>query len=73
MDDFIKLIEESITLKDENLKITSESELINDIGMTSLDMMVVVMKIERTYNKKLRFEKLMNVKTVADLYAVAVE
>lgn len=73
MDDFIKLIEESITLKDENLKITPESELINDIGMTSLDMMVVVMKIERTYNKKLRFEKLMNVKTVADLYAVAVE
>lgn len=73
MNDFIKLIEESITLKDENLKITPESELINDIGMTSLDMMVVVMKIERTYNKKLRFEKLMNVKTVADLYAVAVE
>ena len=48
-------------------------ELINDVGMTSLDMMVVVLEIERKYNKKLPLEKLMEVKTVTDLYALATE
>jgi len=71
MEDFIKLLEDSISLKDEQLKITPEMELINDVGMTSLDMMVVVLEIERKYNKKLPLEKLMEVKTVTDLYALA--
>ena len=73
MDDFIKLLEDSISLKDELLKITPDMELINDVGMTSLDMMVVVLEIERKYNKKLPLEKLMEVKTVTDLYALATE
>lgn len=68
MEDFIKLLEDSISLKDEQLKITPEMELINDVGMTSLDMMVVVLAIERKYNKKLPLEKLMEVKTVTDFY-----
>lgn len=71
MEDFIKLLEDSISLKDEQLKITPEMELINDVGMTSLDMMVVVLEIERKYNKKLPLEKLMEVKTVTDLFALA--
>ncbi len=70
MEDFIKLLEDSISLKDEQLKITPEMELINDVGMTSLDMMVVVLEIERAYNKKLPLEKLMEVKTVTDLYTL---
>lgn len=73
MEDFIKLLEDSISLKDEQLKITPEMDLINDVGMTSLDMMVVVLEIERKYNKKLPLEKLMGVKTVTDLYALASE
>lgn len=73
MEDFIKLLEDSISLKDELLKITPDMELINDVGMTSLDMMVVVLEIERKYNKKLPLEKLMEVKTVTDLYALATE
>lgn len=48
-------------------------ELINDVGMTSLDMMVVVLEIARKYNKKLSLEKLMEVKTVTDLYVLATE
>ena len=68
MEDFIKLLEDSISLKDEQLKITPEMDLINDVGMTSLDMMVVVLAIERKYNKKLPLEKLMEVKTVTDFY-----
>ena len=68
MEDFIKLLEDSISLKDEQLKITPDMELINDVGITSLDMMVVVLEIERKYNKKLPLEKLMEVKTVTDLY-----
>ena len=73
MEDFIKLLEDSISLKDEQLKITPEMELINDVGMTSLDMMVVVLEIERKYNKRLPLEKLMEVKTVTDLFALATE
>ena len=73
MEDFIKLLEDSISLKNEQLKITPDMELINDVGMTSLDMMVVVLEIERKYNKKLPLEKLMEVKTVTDLYALATE
>lgn len=69
MEDFIKL-EESISLKDEQLIITPTMELSNDIGMTSLDMMVVVMAIERKYEKKLTIESLMKVKTVSDLYSL---
>ena len=71
MEDFIKLLEDSISLKDEQLKITPDMELINDVGMTSLDMMVVVLEIERKYNKELPLEKLIEVKTVADLYTLS--
>ena len=73
MEDFIKLLEDSITLKDEQLKIIPEMDLINDVGMTSLDMMVVVLEIERKYNKKLPIKKLIEVKTVIDLYTLATE
>ncbi|MGN8677813.1 acyl carrier protein [Oscillospiraceae bacterium HCP3S3_F4] len=73
MEDFIKLLEDSISLKDEQLKITPEMELINDVGMTSLDMMVVVLEIEHKYNKKLPLEMLMEVKTVTDLYMLTIE
>ena len=73
MEDFIKLLEDSISLKDEQHKITPEMELINDVGMTSLDMMVVVLEIEHKYNKKLPLEMLMEVKTVTDLYMLTIE
>ena len=73
MEDFIKLLEDSISLKDEQFKFTPEMELINDVGMTSLDMMVVVLEIEYKYNKKLPLEKLMEVKTVTDLYMLTIE
>lgn len=73
MEDFIKLLEDSISLKDEQLKITPEMELINDVGMTSLDMMVVVLEIEHKYNKKVPLEMLMEVKTVTDLYMLTIE
>ena len=56
MDEFIKLIEESITLKDENLVITPDMELTADVGITSLDMMIVVLAIERKYNKNLTMQ-----------------
>ena len=70
MEEFIKMIEGSISLKDEELVITPEMELINDVGMTSLDMMVLVLEIERKYNIKIPLEKLVKVKTVSDLYSL---
>ena len=66
------MIRESITLKDEQLVITPEMEISKDIGMTSLDIMVVVLAIERKYEKHLTIESLMKVKTVADLYSLVV-
>ena len=70
MEEFIKMIKGSISLNDEELVITPEMELINDIGMTSLDMMVVVLEIERKYNIKIPLEKLVKVKTVSNLYSL---
>lgn len=73
MDEFIKLIENSISLKDEQMIITPEMELVGDIRMTSLDMMVVVLGIENKYNIKLSLEELINVKTVTDLYLLTIK
>lgn len=70
MEDFIKLIRETISLKEEQQVITPTMELSKDIGMTSLDMMVVVMAIERKYNKTLTIENLIKVKTISDLYSL---
>lgn len=53
---------------EEQIVIEPEMELVNDIGLTSLDMMVVVCELERRYNKKIGIEKLKNVKTVNDLF-----
>ena len=69
MDEFISLIKESVTLKDEELVITPDTEL-RAAGLTSLDVMVVVLAIERKYEKNLSMEELMNAKTVADLYSL---
>lgn len=73
MEEFIELLKTSITLKDEHLTITPDMELINDIGMTSLDMMVAILTIERRYDRKLPLEKIAEVKTVTDLYRLAAE
>jgi len=70
LEDFIKLIRETISLKEEQQVITPTMELSKDIGMTSLDMMVVVMAIERKYNKTLTIENLIKVKTISDLYSL---
>lgn len=68
MESFIKMIEESISLKNEQLKITPETKLIDNLGMTSLDMMIVLFEIEHRYNKKIPLEDLRRVKTVKDLF-----
>ena len=73
MEEFIQLIENAISIKKEQITITPEMELVRDIGMTSLDMMVIVLEIERRYQKKLPFEKLAAAKTVMDLYRLAVQ
>lgn len=68
MEEFIKIIGKSILSIEGRIVIEPEMELINDIGLTSLDMMVIVCELERRYNKKIGIEKLMNVKTVNDLF-----
>lgn len=73
MKEFIKMLEDSISLKDDKITITPEMDLVSDIGMTSLDMMVVIFEIEHRYNRTLPFEKLVGIKTVMDLYTLATQ
>ncbi len=73
MDEFIKIIENAVSSKDEKLIITADTELVSGLGMTSLDMMVVVCELEHKYNKKIAIDKLVKAKTIADLYSLVKE
>lgn len=70
MEEFINIIENTISLKDEEIKITADSELVCDLGITSLDMMMLICELEHKYNKEISIEKLIEAKTISDLYAI---
>lgn len=72
MEDFIKFLKQQITIESDSLVITPDMDITEDVGMTSLDIMVVVLAIEQKYNKKLTIDSLMTVKTVRDLYNLVV-
>ncbi len=70
MEQFIALIEKCITKKDEQMTITADMEMVKDIGMTSLDMMVLLCATEQTYDVILPICQLAGIKTIGDLYAL---
>lgn len=50
------------------VEIKPESDLFNDLGISSLGMFSVVCEIEREFNVKFNVMELVDVKTVLDLY-----
>ena len=51
-------------------EITPEKNLFNDLGADSLDVVELLMILEREFNVKLSEDDTANVKTVGDLYAM---
>ena len=51
-------------------EVTPEKHLINDLGADSLDVVELLMILEREFNIKLSEDDTANVKTVGDLYAM---
>ena len=50
------------------VEITPESNLFNDLGISSLGMFSVVCEIEKEFNVKFNVMELVDVKTVIELY-----
>ncbi len=55
-------------LKISENEITPEKHLFNDLGADSLDVVELIMILEREFNMKFSEEETANVKTVGDLY-----
>lgn len=53
-------------IKDFNFKM--ETNLIEDIGLDSLDVMEIVMSLENRLNVKLDNKKIVKIRTIRDLY-----
>ena len=51
-------------------EVTPEKHLINDLGADSLDVVELLMILEREFNIKISEDDTANVKTVSDLYAM---
>ena len=51
-------------------EVTPEKHLFNDLGADSLDVVELLMILEREFNIKLSEDDTVNVKTVGDLYAM---
>ncbi len=57
-------------IRGENQPIELGSSLRNDIGLTSLDMMMLIAQLENEYNINLSTEHFANIETVADLVSI---
>ncbi len=68
MDEFLDIIANSIVSKDVPLPLTLGMELKNDLGLSSLDMMVILCELERSYQIEIPLSKLAEVITLNDLY-----
>ena len=51
-------------------EVTPEKHLFNDLGADSLDVVELLMILEREFNIKLSEDDAANIKTVGDLYAM---
>ena len=52
----------------EGVEITAESNLFDDLGISSLGMFTVICEIESKFGKKINVMELVEVKTVKQLY-----
>lgn len=72
MDKFLSIIAKSIVSKDVPLALTPGMELKNDLGLSSLDMMVILCELERSYQIEIPLSKLTEVITLNDLYLLVI-
>ena len=68
--DLIKVIERFIP--DYRNSVTDET-LLTDLGLSSLDMMILICKIEKIYKIDIDLTMLKNIKTVKDFYAAVIQ
>lgn len=68
MDEFLGIIAKSIVSKDVPLPLTLGIELKNDLVLSSLDMMVILCELERSYQIEIPLSKLAEVITLNYLY-----
>lgn len=68
MDEFLGIIAKSIVSKDVPLSLTLGMELKNGLELSSLDMMVILCELERSYQIEIPLSKLAEVITLNDLY-----
>ncbi len=57
-------------LKVSEKEIAPEKHLFNDLGADSLDVVELIMILEREFNVKFSEEETANIKTVGDVYAL---
>ena len=57
-------------LKVSEKEIAPEKHLFNDLGSDSLDVVELIMILEREFNVKFSEEETANIKTVGDVYAL---
>lgn len=68
--DLIKVIERFIP--DYKNSVTDET-LLTDLGLSSLDMMILICEIEKIYKIDIDLTMLKNIKTVKDFYAAVMQ
>lgn len=68
MDEFITILKGIISRQDNDIDITPDSHLIRDLGVSSLEMMMIICKIEDYYNIKISLNDLQKAQTVLDLF-----
>ena len=67
-DKALALISQKLRLEDN--EITPEKNLFNDLGADSLDVVELLVLLEREFNVKFSEDDTSNVKTVGDIYAM---
>lgn len=67
MDEFITILKEIISRQDNDMDITPNSLIIKDLGVSSLEMMIIC-KIEDFYHINISLSDLQKAQTVSDLF-----
>lgn len=68
INDLIEIIKKYSFEDGETCAVTAETNLINDLNVTSLQMMCIVFELESKFNVTLKSEDLIRIKTVNDVF-----
>ena len=62
-----RVIDLFVTMADTDEKITAESELIEDLGVSSMDVLFLITNLEEEFNIKVSEKALRNMVTIEDV------